>query len=227
VALLAVVPAGRRWAASARFSRLALVSVVVLALTGTLNAWRQAGSLSALTGSSYGTWLFWKLGLVALVLAIASRSRRVVRGAEPSPPALRRLVAGEIIGICAVLAVTAGLVSSAPPRRLASAPLSVSQVIASRIAQVVLDPPVAGGATMHVYLSSVTGSLDQPTKITVTADLPAKDIVDLAIPLSDAGPGHLTSPDAVLPVAGAWTIVVTARYSEFDQVIFRLPVRVT
>jgi copper transport protein len=226
VALLVVVPRADRWRAAGRFSRVALLSVMTLAATGFLNAWRQAGSLSALVGSNYGIWLFVKLGVVVTVLVAASFSRRIVLGSVapyPSSRRLGRLIAGELVGIVVVLGATAGLVSSAPPRTTTTAPESANVVVANRITQVVLDPPVTGGTTMHIYVSSYSGSLDQPTKITVTASLPAKGITDLVLPVEDAGPGHVTSSDAVFPVAGTWTVAVTARYSEFDQTIFDLP----
>ncbi|MDX3227055.1 copper resistance CopC/CopD family protein [Streptomyces sp. ME19-01-6] len=67
-------PIGR--AAVRRFSRLAFVSVVVLVLTGVYQSWRQVGSWDALTDTEYGRWLLIKVGLVAVLLAIASFSRR-------------------------------------------------------------------------------------------------------------------------------------------------------
>ncbi|WP_055567979.1 copper resistance protein CopC [Streptomyces atriruber] len=59
-----------------RFSTVAFTSVVVLAATGTYQAWRQVGSWSALTGTSYGQLLLVKIGLVAVLVGIASVSRR-------------------------------------------------------------------------------------------------------------------------------------------------------
>jgi copper transport protein len=59
-----------------RFSRLAFVSVLVLAATGTYQSWRQVGTWSALTGTSYGQLLLVKVGLVAVLLGIAWVSRR-------------------------------------------------------------------------------------------------------------------------------------------------------
>ncbi|MFJ5547045.1 copper resistance CopC/CopD family protein [Streptomyces sp. NPDC093225] len=63
-------------AAVRRFSRVAFVSVLVLATTGVYQSWRQLGSWSALTGTSYGQLLIVKVGLVALLVGIASISRR-------------------------------------------------------------------------------------------------------------------------------------------------------
>ncbi|MFK0171235.1 copper resistance CopC/CopD family protein [Streptomyces sp. NPDC090306] len=63
-------------AAVRRFSTVAFVSVVVLVATGTYQAWRQLGTWSALTGTAYGQLLMVKVGLVAVLVGIASISRR-------------------------------------------------------------------------------------------------------------------------------------------------------
>jgi copper transport protein len=75
-----------------RFSRVAFGSVVVLAATGLYQSWRQVGSWSALTGTSYGQLLLLKVGLVAVLLCVAWISRRwtaqlaeVTSGAEREP----------------------------------------------------------------------------------------------------------------------------------------------
>ncbi|HEV7629358.1 MAG TPA: copper resistance protein CopC, partial [Streptomyces sp.] len=80
-----------------RFSQIAFGSVVVLAVTGVYQSWRQIGTLTALTGTSYGQLLLVKVGLVALLIGIASISRRWVAGlgdvpegaAEAEGPAVR------------------------------------------------------------------------------------------------------------------------------------------
>ncbi|MGW8503994.1 copper resistance CopC/CopD family protein [Streptomyces sp. CLCI03] len=59
-----------------RFSRVAFVSVLVLAVTGVYQSWRQLGSWSALTSTDYGQLLLLKVGLVAVLLGIAYVSRR-------------------------------------------------------------------------------------------------------------------------------------------------------
>ncbi|MEU3311468.1 copper resistance protein CopC [Streptomyces sp. NPDC006662] len=63
-------------AAVKRFSRVAFISVVVLAVTGVYQSWRQLGSWSALTGTSYGRLLLIKVGLVAVLVGIAYLSRK-------------------------------------------------------------------------------------------------------------------------------------------------------
>ncbi|WP_369043221.1 copper resistance CopC/CopD family protein [Streptomyces sp. Midd1] len=59
-----------------RFSRLALVSVAVLAATGVYQSWRGLGSWDALTSTSYGRLLLVKVAAVALLLVGAAFSRR-------------------------------------------------------------------------------------------------------------------------------------------------------
>ncbi|MER7478961.1 copper resistance protein CopC [Streptomyces sp. NPDC126510] len=59
-----------------RFSRIAFASVTVLAVTGVYQSWRGLGSLSALTGTSYGRLLLAKLAAVAVLLLAARYSRR-------------------------------------------------------------------------------------------------------------------------------------------------------
>ncbi|MGQ4378902.1 copper resistance protein CopC [Streptomyces sp. SAS_267] len=71
-----------------RFSRLALVSVAVLAVTGVYQSWRGLGSWDALTSTSYGRLLVVKVALVALLLAAAAFSRRwTTRAATARTPA--------------------------------------------------------------------------------------------------------------------------------------------
>lgn len=59
-----------------RFSRVAFISVLVLAATGVYQAWRQLGSWSALTGTSYGQLLIIKVALVAVLIGVAYLSRK-------------------------------------------------------------------------------------------------------------------------------------------------------
>ncbi|WDO07397.1 copper resistance protein CopC [Streptomyces murinus] len=71
-------PAGTPVEAAAvrRFSRLAFGSVVALVGTGVYQSWRQLGSWSAFTETRYGQLLLAKIALVAVMVGLASVSRR-------------------------------------------------------------------------------------------------------------------------------------------------------
>ena len=141
--------------------------------------------------------------------------------------ALRRTVLAEALGIIIVLAATAGLGNSPPPR-VANAPAvaSATAVQGTRIAQLTLDPAVSGGTTVHVYITNSSGTVEQPTEITVTATLTAKQVGPIDLPLQTAGPGHLTGSGVVLPLPGTWTFEIVARYTDFDATTFNLDLTV-
>ncbi len=145
-------------------------------------------------------------------------------GREPARRrAVRRTVIAEVLGILVVMVATTGLVSSPPPHNLTVSSASVNIVQGTRIAQIILSPPVSGGTTMHVTITSTDGSLAAPTSIAVSATLPSQQLGPLDIPAEPAGPGHVIATNAVLPLAGTWTFTVTARFSEFDQTVFTAP----
>ncbi|MDX3131955.1 copper resistance protein CopC [Streptomyces europaeiscabiei] len=71
-----------------RFSRVAFGSVLVLTATGIYQSWRQVGTWSALTGTSYGQLLLVKVGLVAVLVGIAWISRRWTAQLAEAPAAV-------------------------------------------------------------------------------------------------------------------------------------------
>jgi copper transport protein len=75
-------------AAAARFSTSALVAVVLVAVSGGLQGWRQVGTLGALTSTTYGWLLIVKVGIVIVVVGVAVVSRSLVRAmSAPAEPA--------------------------------------------------------------------------------------------------------------------------------------------
>ncbi|WP_405919792.1 copper resistance CopC/CopD family protein [Streptomyces longwoodensis] len=80
-----------------RFSTVAFGSVVTLVATGTYQSWRQLGSWSAFTDTRYGQLLLVKIGLVALLVGVASISRRWTgRLAGTGAPGSRATVAAGV-----------------------------------------------------------------------------------------------------------------------------------
>ncbi|MCX4590791.1 copper resistance protein CopC [Streptomyces sp. NBC_01549] len=84
-----------------RFSRVAFGSVTVLAATGIYQSWRQVGSWSALTGTSYGQLLLVKVGLVAVLIGIGWISRRWTAQLFEAPEAKAMATAGATAGATA------------------------------------------------------------------------------------------------------------------------------
>jgi copper transport protein len=128
-----------------RFSSVAFTAMVVIVVTGMVQSWRQLGSLQALGQTAYGRLLLAKVAVFLLLIAVAGRSRVLVRhrlmaralvgAATPERHAqgaarpgrsddadtgslwlLRRLVLAEVVIAMVVLAVTALLGIATPPR---------------------------------------------------------------------------------------------------------------
>ncbi|MFI1312201.1 copper resistance protein CopC [Streptomyces albidoflavus] len=335
-------------AAVRRFSRVAFGSVVVLALTGLYQSWRQVGSWSALTGTSYGQLLLVKIGLVALLVAVAGLSRRwtgrlgeapgdagspgpegegasapdsaepvtdsapdagggqrteavvaasetseraedegrpaAVQGAEAeagtpvaesaatarvpvqADPAreaqlrrqreaasaatrkkrrdsdsersgLRRSVLLEAGIAVVVLAVTAVLTTTEPGRTEEEAAAGTSASAAQQQGPVSLtvpfdtggkdgkgtvlldvDPGRSGDNALHVYVQDPAKEpLDVP-EVKVALTLKAQELGPLTAPLERISEGHWSATGAQIPLAGSWTVAVTVRTSDIDQV---------
>lgn len=116
-----------------RFSRIALICVLVLVVTGTYQAWREVGTPAALFGTTYGIVLAGKVGLVVVLvvlgalarkwvqrhyafeIATVSDKRRARRGpARNEVSRFRRMVSVEVVVAAVVLGATAALVNAEP-----------------------------------------------------------------------------------------------------------------
>ena len=111
--------------AARRFSRAALVMIVLLAATGTVLAILHVGSVAGLVGTSYGRLLLGKLALLMVALAFAALNRSILLarlggdGPTVGRPAMRRLsrfVLIEAVLALAILLVVAAL-NVTPPAR--------------------------------------------------------------------------------------------------------------
>jgi copper transport protein len=226
-------------AAVERFSRVAFVCVVVLVATGTYQSWRQMGSWLAFLDTGYGRLLLLKIAAVALVLGAAWFSRRWVRTRTGS---LRHPVLVETVGAALVLALTAALVNSDPPR---------TPVLAAAIAHAAPDrlvlpfdtgaPGGAGTVTLSVLplttgpdIVTVTvldpvGRRTDVAEVDVALTLKARGIGPLRLTMRHVGMGAGTyrCPDADIPIAGTWQMAITVRTSDIDETTVTEPVTIT
>jgi putative copper resistance protein D len=107
-----------------RFSVLALGAVLVIAASGTVNAWNHVGSVPALVGTPHGRLLLLKLSLLIPVLALAAINRRLIPALAGDAdtvgrPAMRRLAlqAGAELGCALGVLVVVAWMSVTPPAR--------------------------------------------------------------------------------------------------------------
>ena len=105
-----------------RFSRVALVAVLVLAGSGVASAWLLVGGVAGLLGTAYGHWLLAKLALLVPALLLAAASRAALPGlSSPTAPeassTARRmslLIAAEAGLVLALIGCAAAMTATTP-----------------------------------------------------------------------------------------------------------------
>jgi copper transport protein len=107
----------------AQFSRVALISVAAVVLTGTIRSYGELATPSQLWTTTYGQCILVKIGLLGLAGLVALRNRRITLtlGRRPTPHAralatVRNAAAAELVIAIAILVVAALLVGEAPGR---------------------------------------------------------------------------------------------------------------
>ncbi len=161
--LAAILPVWSTWA---------MIAVAVIVLAGVAQALIEVASISALLHTGYGQLVLLKAGVLIVVLAVASVSRKVANA--PSEPGVRRLktsVLAEVIGVVLILALASVLVQTTPARTAeanaaadqnAGGPFSVTLTTNLYQVQVDIDPAKTGDNTVHLYAYDPKGA---PLKI--------------------------------------------------------------
>lgn len=200
-----------------RFSLSARIAVAVLVVSGVAQAWRLVGAIEPLVDTNYGRTLLVKTAIVAAMVVAAAFSNRALSRRQGKT--LRQSVRDELAFGIGVLAVTAVLVGTAPARAVTGEPFSVSVVKDSLIADVTIDPAVAGRPNeMHMLFTPPGGSLERLQGVDVRFTLPDRDIGPLEIRVDTAGPNHWVASGFELPFAGDWELEMLVRVSDFEQV---------
>jgi copper transport protein len=238
--LLFVVPRGTRElepgdrgrllaAALSRFSRVALISVGAILLTGLIQAYVYVRHLDALTETGYGRAVLVKFILLMVLIGIGAYNRRrsvprlnrIAAGGEAPGRAgllLRRALRAEVALLVVVLGVTAALACYAPPIGAQSGPFSIETQFGPIQLEMSVEPARVGANQIHLYLFDAKSGAPfaKAKQFKATAALPAKNI---ALPLEPqlSGPGHYTIPGALLNASGEWQIALTVRVSAFTE----------
>ncbi|HEY7440615.1 MAG TPA: copper resistance protein CopC [Acidimicrobiia bacterium] len=222
--------------ATARFSKLALPAIVVLALSGTAQAWRQTGTWASLWQTTYGHLLVAKIIVVCALVVAAYASRDVLRdrlvpalrvalgpGAarrEAEPDDARELRNGVWVeaGLAIViLAITAALVNSQPAREAAAAtPRTVTVHLSAPPMRfgVAAQPALPGNNTIVVAPQLTRGS---PPLLQVKARiwLPGK-VAPIPLAFAPLTNGRYAA-NVLIPFSGNWKLEVTGLRTATDE----------
>ncbi len=150
------------------WSRIAMVAVAALVVTGTYQAWRGIGSLAALTGTTYGLLVLGKVACLAVLLVLADQGRRwVQRRAWRSGPAAR--VPASVGGRVAQRADAGVAPVGLPEGRAAASGPGVGRLRASVGAELAVAAVVLGLTTALVNTAPGVQAYTPPFSATVTA----------------------------------------------------------
>jgi copper transport protein len=250
------------------FGPLAITAVLALIVAGVVLSVVQLTAVGDLVDSAYGRAILLKalLTFAAVAVAVVQRRRIAPRvaaarngGATPAHAGettaggdsdaadrtVRRLLAGEIALLVAVLAVTGALAGYGQPGRRASTAASPEAVASAspaattseplvrevtvdgrRLLRLELDPGVAGANDLTVRAVGIDGRPDrQGRDARLRLSGPGGQTLDP--PLRRASRGRWIARGVVLAPAGPWTARLQLRTSAFDEddVTFEVPLR--
>lgn len=194
------------------FSTMAPWAIALVVVSGTFQAWRQVGSLGALTSTDYGTILIIKLVVFAVLLLVAWMSRtslrdRIALADDPAPEnedgeplssveveaadrylagRLRRLVAVEVALAVVIFAVTAVLVNAQPARSEDTEPFTELVDIEVVMFDILVTPAAAGLNDVHATTLTHAGAQQDVLEMRMELSLPSDDIGPL---VASSAPG--------------------------------------
>ncbi|WAZ27129.1 copper resistance protein CopC [Streptomyces cinnabarinus] len=149
--------------------------------------------------------------------------------------ALRRSVLAEVAVGVVVLVITTVLTATLPGRAVAEAstgaeaarpvggtvavsvPFDVGTPGGTGKVELTLDPGRVGDNSLQAVVFGPDGGISTVPELRVSFTLPAQDVGPLDAGLTDQG-GYWGNSFVNLPLAGTWTMKVTVRVSEIDQV---------
>lgn len=225
---------------SLRFSKLALISVVTIAITGLFAWWRQVGSIVATRETWFGQLINIKVILLLATIFIAWFSRKQVRSLLKgdkggSKQKLMKLVYLESILLIFVMVATSIVVSAVPARDAIALPVTKQLSAETSTMEIVIDPAKAGPVDIHMYVLQKNGlpyvfdeSVNTLSKPAVTATLfnEKHDIGPLPIAIRFLGGNHFISAGTSIPFSGDWTVEIKMRIDEFDEESFTTNIKV-
>lgn len=212
-----------------KFSTLAIVAVIVVGVTGAVQAIIDVGSIPDLLGTAFGRAVAIKIVLFAVLVVLGWLNRgriiptlvkRMESGESPGNPGrrLNRLLRAEVFLIVCVLGVSAALVTYPPPDSIKSGPVSGSVLAEPYQVEYTVDPARVGRNEVHLYVfDDVTGAPVPVVAVELSFSLPKSGIDPIEAETSKAGPGHYVVPAAMFGIRGDWQAEAGIRVSAFEE----------
>jgi copper transport protein len=220
--LLAIrgAPSEMKAVAVRRFSTLAGIAIVAVALTGTFRAVIEIGSIGQLFGTAFGVLVLIKVALFVILAGLGAvnrfgnvpRSSTVLRG-------LRRMASTEVVVGAAAVLIAATLVNVAPPLASASAATTAqaSRLVATGSdfattvkVRLVMSPGSSGFNNFSLRVSNYdTGATVTASSVQLEFTQPLRpQLGQSTLTLTRHSDGSYAARGGNLSIAGVWEIKV-------------------
>jgi copper transport protein len=201
-----------RRAVVARFSTVALVSVIVLGATGIVRAYTELSAVSQIWSTSYGRALLVKTAIFVPLLGVGWLNRAVLMRVFAR---LRRSARVEVLAIVGIVVVVAILTELAPGRKASRSPAAAPLAAAL---PPTLPPRDAVVAAQELGSLAVAVAREQQrTTVTIigpdATGVDDRDVLVNGAPATACGSGCYRAPS---PASGPLVVSVGERTLEFD-----------
>jgi copper transport protein len=215
-----------------RFSRIALLSVAGLALSGLVAGVLRIGAWSDLIATGYGGALLAKVILAAVMISLGAVNLLVMTpgmrrgGSQPGgAPGMvaffRTMIRGEVaLGILAFAAT--GILTSLPPTRAPSTPAALTLTGRAEDLKVVLEisPGRVGWNTFVVSLTSGGDPVTAASAVDIDFTPTNAGVSTSRASLAPLGDGRYRAEGAYLSLLDRWTMRVAVRRDRmFDAIV--------
>jgi uncharacterized membrane protein/mono/diheme cytochrome c family protein len=225
--------------AVARFSKLAVVSVIVIVVTGTFQAWLEVGSWEGLVQTAYGLSITAKVGLLVVMLLFGAFNLLIVRpGLAQSAGAAGGTAAASIarrfrlsvrveLALGALVLLVAAILTGLSPAREELARRTGNTVLTGPVdqqvdanglaARIQITPSVLGVNRMAVVLPSTDPAQVERVQLTLTyldSELGSSPVV---LPQSSTSPNTWETTSPLLSQAGTWQAEMLVRRTDQDD----------
>lgn len=212
-----------------RFSRAIPWAIAALLVSGGLLAVVQLEHVDALWTTNYGQVFLVKVALVALLLMLGLRNRRltpdVAAGNDIARRAMCRSIARELALVAAILAVVGLWRFTPPPRALALDNESFFTHLHTEraMANVTVSPGRAGPVEIAIQLETTDELPLKALGLSVTLSNPQAGIEPFTAEAERLGDSDWRIKMSA-PVAGRWTLGLGILISDFDKVNVEAPI---
>lgn len=202
-----------------RFSRVSSFAMPIAVITGVAQVLNLVPSKDVVTDTQYGKYLIAKVTGVGLVVVFGVFLRLRLRRTET--PLVSRFLRLESLLVLVVLASTAFMVGESPviQQKIERRNFTTTIVQKEIVGDLQVLPAIVGTSEVHAWFMPPGGMLAPVKDVTVTIELPEREIPKIPVDFVSTGPNHW-SGITQFPYAGNWLMEVRAVSKDGQDLLY-------